>query len=87
MINCRHLTDRSLPESLALCLNKVSESRKLTEEFFLTREKYKSKVTGQKYTFIHYLHGIALLFNPRQELFPQGLIKEFYLANMDMIWA
>ena len=24
VIICRHLTDRSLPESLALCLNKVS---------------------------------------------------------------
>ena len=68
-----------------MCLNKVSESRKPTEEFFLTREKYKSKVTGQKYTFIHYWHRIALLFNPRQELFPEGWIKELYLANMDII--
>ena len=50
MIICRHLTDRSLPESLALCLNKVSESRKPTEKFSSARNKYKSEVKGIIYS-------------------------------------
>ena len=44
------------------------------------RKKYKSQVTGLKYTFIQW-SGIALLFNLRQELFPEGWIKELFCKH------